>query len=95
MNVIAALASDGEVYTALLTSNVDSDVMMMFMTHLASVLTKESPGFRDDTVFLLDGVSQKSLHVTLFKLLGGISQVCRDPCVLSASRHQSRAERPI
>ena len=36
INIITAMASDGEVWIALTTRNTDSEVMMLFMTHLAS-----------------------------------------------------------
>ena len=57
INIITAMSSDGEVWIALTTCNTDSDVLMLFMTHLTGVLTKESANWRDSTVFLLDGVS--------------------------------------
>ena len=56
INIITAMASDGEVWIALTTRNTDSEVMMLFMTHLASKLTKEYRDWRSSTVFLLDGV---------------------------------------
>ena len=40
VNIISAVASDGEVWFALTTCNTNSDVMMLFMTRLASELTK-------------------------------------------------------
>ena len=52
------MSSDGEVWIALTTFNTDSQVMKLFMTHLASSLTKESKDWRSSTVFLLDGVSK-------------------------------------
>ena len=42
---------------ALYTINTDSDMMMLFMSHLTKILAKENPGFRDDTIFLLDGAA--------------------------------------
>ena len=57
INIITAMASDGEVWIALTTRNTDSEVMMLFMTHLASELTKAYRDWRSSTVFLLDGVS--------------------------------------
>ena len=58
INIITAMSSDGEVWIALTTCNTDSDVLMLFMTHLASALTKQSADWRNSTVFLLDGVSK-------------------------------------
>ena len=57
INIITAMASDGEVWIALTTRNTDSDVLMLFMTHLANALTKRYKDWRSSTVFLLDGVS--------------------------------------
>ena len=57
VNIISAVASDGEVWFALTTCNTNSDVMMLFMTRLASELTKQSKDWRSSTIFLLDGVS--------------------------------------
>ena len=66
INIITAMSSDGEVWIALTTCNTDSDVLMLFMTHLANVLTKESADWRSSTIFLLDGVS-KFIYVFIFR----------------------------
>ena len=58
INIITAMASDGKVWFALTTCNTDTDVMKLFMTHLANALTKEKANWRSTTVFLLDGVSK-------------------------------------
>ena len=50
------MSNDGQVWIALTTCNTDSDVLMLFMTHLSRELTKEEKDWRDSTVFLLDGV---------------------------------------
>ena len=57
VNIITAMASDGEVWIALTTRNTDDDVLMLFMSHLTSELTKQYKDWRSSTVFLLDGVS--------------------------------------
>ena len=57
VNIITAMASDGEVWIALTTRNTDDDVLMLFMTHLTNELTKQYKDWRGSTVFLLDGVS--------------------------------------
>jgi len=57
INIITAMSSDGDVWIALTTCNTDSDVLMLFMSYLATELTKEAPDWRANTVFLLDGVS--------------------------------------
>ena len=58
INIIAAIASDGDMWVTLTTCNTNSEVMMLFITRLASELTKQRKDWRNDTVFLLDGVSQ-------------------------------------
>ena len=40
VNIITAMSSDGEVWISLTTCNTDSDVLMLFMTKLASELTR-------------------------------------------------------
>ena len=67
------MASDGQVWVALTTCNTDSEVMMLFMTRLASALTKESGDWRSTTVFLLDGVSAFMFSLVGFYILGIIS----------------------
>ena len=57
VNIITAMASDGEVWIALTTRNTDDDVLMLFMSHLTNELTKRYKDWRSSTVFLLDGVS--------------------------------------
>ena len=57
VNIITAMASDGEVWIALTTRNTDDDVLMLFMSHLTNELTKQYKDWRSSTVFLLDGVS--------------------------------------
>ena len=58
INIIAAIASDGDMWMSLTTCSTNSEIMMLFMTRLASELTKQSKDWRGNTVFLLDGVSQ-------------------------------------
>ena len=57
INIITAISTEGNVYVALTQCNTDSDVMIMFMSRLAQLLSKESPGWRERSTFLLDGVS--------------------------------------
>ena len=56
INIITAINTEGKVYVALTQCNTDSEVLTMFMSRLAETLTKESPGWRDNSIFLLDGV---------------------------------------
>ena len=67
------MSSDGDVWIALTTCNTDTDVLMLFMARLAGVLTKESPNWRNNTVFLLDGVSKCMMFSINVDMLGIIS----------------------
>ena len=75
LNIITAMSSDGDVWIALTICNTDSNVLMLFMTHLANALTKEAADWRSSTVFLLDGVSNKLSFLNEMYLSGVISQV--------------------
>ena len=55
ISLIAAIDNEGNAWYALNQSNTDSSVMLLFLRSLADCLDYESPGWRDDTVFLLDG----------------------------------------
>ena len=65
-----ALSTDGEVYASIIQCNTDTDVYMMFMSRLAEVLTKESPGWRENTVFTMDGAPYHKSSKDIFKHLG-------------------------
>ena len=41
VNLIAAVSTDGQVYVSVVQCNTDTDVYMMFLSRLASVLTQE------------------------------------------------------
>ena len=70
VNMIAAVSTDGSVYASLLQCNTDTDVYMMFLSQLASVLTKEQPGWRENTVFTMDGAPYRKASRDIFKHLG-------------------------
>ena len=53
--MILAFDSLGEVYFALTQVNTDASVIKMFLNHLCSRLDVERPGWREDSVVLLDG----------------------------------------
>ena len=56
--MIAAVSSEGYVWLALTQCNTDENVMQMFLSRLAQVLTKELKGsWRDEVVLLMDGAS--------------------------------------
>ena len=82
INIIVAMSSDGEVWISLTTCNTDSNVLMLFMTQLASVLTKESPNWRDSTVFLFDGVSELATgaDMTLMQCFGSLVLTAARAC---------------
>ena len=52
--MIGAIDTDGHLYLSLTQFNTDSNVMLMFMSRLATVLTAEDKNWRDNTYWLLD-----------------------------------------
>ena len=63
--------TQGKLYLSLTQFNTDSDVMLMFLSRLALVLTEESPDWRDDTYWLLDNAPyhrSKEVREHLLKL---------------------------
>ena len=57
ISLIVALDTDGKMWSALTQANTDADVMLLFMRHLIRRLDQESPGWEDDTIFLLDNAA--------------------------------------
>ena len=55
LSLIAAIDTEGRVYAALSQVNTDSDMFLLFMHSLTKKLDEETPGWREDTVVLLDG----------------------------------------
>ena len=55
LSLIAALDTEGRVYYSLTQANTDQQVMLVFLRHLVMMLDEERPGWRADTVVLLDG----------------------------------------
>ncbi len=55
--MIAALDTDGRVYISLTQFNTDADVMLMFLSRLANVLTQEDKDWRNNTVWLFDNAA--------------------------------------
>ena len=53
--LLAALDTDGQVYFALTHAVTDSEVISLFLAHLARMLDAEQPGWRDQAILLLDG----------------------------------------
>ena len=57
ISIIAAVDSNGSIYCSLTQANTNSDIILMFLSKLVALLTKEDRNWRDKTVFLLDGAS--------------------------------------
>ena len=95
VNIITAMSSDGEVWIALTTCNTDSDVLMLFMTHLASALSKQAADWRSSTVFLLDGVCNYPDFLFCVFPVGCLPQVGREPCLLQAPGSADRPQCPV
>jgi len=57
VNMIAAVDTDGRLYLSLTQQNTDGDIMQVFFSRLATVLTQERPDWREDTYWLLDNAS--------------------------------------
>ena len=70
VNLIAAIGTDGSIYTSILQCNTDTDVYMMFLSRLATVLTQEQADWRQSTVFVMDGASYHKASRDIFKHLG-------------------------
>ena len=52
--LIAALDTDGRIYFSLNHSNTDSEVILLFLTELVSLLNQETPDWMTDSVILMD-----------------------------------------
>ena len=57
LTMIAAIETDGRVYAALSQAYTDSDTLFLFVYWLVKQLDAETPNWRSDTVFLLDGAT--------------------------------------
>ena len=55
--MVAAIDTEGRVYASLSQANTDSDTLFLFVYWLVKQLDIETPNWRGDTVFLLDGAS--------------------------------------
>jgi len=55
LSLIAALDTEGRAYFSLTQVNTDQYVMLVFLRHLVKTLDQERPGWRADTIILLDG----------------------------------------
>ena len=52
--MIAALDTDGRVYFTLSHANTDQDTFMLFMRYLVERLDRETPGWQEDSIILMD-----------------------------------------
>ena len=57
ISLIAAVDTEGDVYLSMTQVNTDVNVMKLYLSKLAMQLDFDRPGWRSDTVFLLDGAS--------------------------------------
>ena len=65
ITLIAALDTMGSIYITLTQANSNNKTMEIYFYHLVGKLDKERPGWRDDTVLLLDGASYHRSASTL------------------------------
>ena len=76
VNMIAAVDTEGKLYLSLTQQNTDTDVMLMFFSRLANVLSQERKDWRDDTYWLLDNAAyHKSADVRECLLRLGVKTV--------------------
>ena len=54
LSMIAALDTDGRVFFSLGHAVTDQDTLMLFLRHLTAELDKDSPGWQEDSIILLD-----------------------------------------
>ena len=52
--MVAGLGSDGNVVTALLQANSNSQIMELFFSHFVSLMDEKRKGWRRNTIILLD-----------------------------------------
>ena len=54
LSVISALDTDGRVYFSLSHAATDQDTFMLFLRHLTIQLDKDTPGWQEDSIILMD-----------------------------------------
>jgi len=102
VNMIAALDTDGRLYLSLTQQNTDSDVMLMFLSRLAQILSQENKEWRSNTYFLLDNASyHKSddvrkhlLNLGIRTILSGQYAYAAAPCELFFSYYKQDYQNP-
>ena len=55
--MVVCLDSNGDVMTALLQANSNSSVMELFFTHYIKLMDEKKPGWRKDTVIMMDNAA--------------------------------------
>ena len=68
INIVAALDSRGNIYLSLMQCNLDTNVMKLYLTQLAKSLDQDRPGWRLDSVLLLDGAKPHTSRSTMAHL---------------------------
>ena len=53
--MLTALDTDGNVYFTLSHANTNSETLLLFLSQFCRLLDNENWGWRDNTIFLLDG----------------------------------------
>ena len=74
--MIAAIDNFGETYISLTQVNTNESVFSCYLEKLVAVLNKERPGWKEDTVLLVDGAKYHKSGITrqVFQRIG--CQVC-------------------
>ena len=60
ISLIVALDTEGRLWAALTQANTDADVMAMFLRYLMRELDRDTPGWEENTTFLLDNAAWHS-----------------------------------
>jgi len=102
VNMIAAVDTDGRLYLSLTQFNTDSDVMLMFLSRLANVLSQEDPNWRENTYWLLDNapyhrsgdVKQHLLRLGVNVILSGQYAYSAAPCELFFNYFKQEDQNP-
>ena len=55
--MLTAIDTDGSMWCALTQANTDANVMTMFLRYLTRQLDRETPGWQEDSVILLDNAA--------------------------------------
>ena len=64
VSVILAIDSIGRSYLSLMQANSNSTVMSVYLRELSKLLDESRPGWRDNTILLLDGASYHQSRAT-------------------------------